>query len=333
MDRTTKQLLLGSGAAAVGAAALGAVSLSVTGLLMKVALDRELPRLRNLEQARARLAGNGDLQPFLELRGQAGKRLEQKRCKDVYIDSYDGTRLAGHWRACPQARRIILAMHGWRSSWSGDFGMIAEFWHAQGCSVLYAEQRGQNNSGGACMGFGLLERFDCREWVKWICGHNREQLPVYLAGVSMGAATVLMAAGSPLPGQVRGILSDCAFTSPEAIWSHVARNNLHLLYGLRRPAVNAICKRKLRVGAGDYSTLEALRRCELPVLFVHGADDHFVPVEMTYENYRACRGPKRLLVVPGADHGMSYAVDRLGYQEAMTQFWASCEQTGRNCHF
>ena len=175
------------------------------------------------------------------------------------------------------------------------------------------------------MGFGLLERFDCREWLQWIEQTQGGELPVYLAGVSMGAATVLMAAGLDLPRCVRGIVADCAFTSPEAIWRHVARRNLRLSYDLRSPAIDRICRKKLRMGAGEYSTVEALKESELPVLFIHGTRDHFVPVEMTYENYCACRGPKRLFVVPGADHGMSYLVDRPGYEAAMAEFWAFCE--------
>lgn len=326
MKQTTKQLLIGSGAVVAGAAAVGAVSQSITEFLMKVALDRELPKVRNFGKARAQLSGITGLDSFLELRRKAGKCLKQRNCKEIIIYSYDGAKLVGHWLLHPHPKRIILAMHGWRSGWAEDFGVIADFWDSCGCSVLYAEQRGQNSSGGDCMGFGLLERFDCREWLNWICGENEESLPVYLAGVSMGAATVLMAAGSDLPGNVRGVIADCAFTSPEAIWRHVAHRNLHLSYRLRRPAVNKICKKRIRSGAGDYSTLEALKQCKVPVLFIHGTDDHFVPVEMTYENYKAYSGPKRLLIVPGADHGMSYVVDQSGYQAAMKDFWSFCEK-------
>ena len=326
MNRTTKQMLIATGAVVAGAAAMGTVSQSVTGFLMKVALDRDLPKIRNPERARGYLSGIDGLDAFLKLRGEAGERLKQKVCKEVYIHSYDGAKLVGHWRPAPHAERIILAMHGWRSSWSDDFGVIADFWHTNRCSVLYVEQRGQNNSGGACMGFGLLERFDCREWLKWIEQQVEGNLPIYPAGVSMGGATVLMAAGLDLPGNVRGIIADCAFTSPEAVWRHVARNNLRLSYGLRSIAINEICRNKLQMRAGDYSTVDALRQCEIPVLLIHGTDDHFVPVGMTYENYKACRGPKRLFIVPGADHGMSYVVDQPGYHAAMTDFWNFCEK-------
>jgi fermentation-respiration switch protein FrsA (DUF1100 family) len=292
---------------------------------MQIALDRDLPEIRNFKRLRARLCGIAGLEEFLELRSRAGEFLERKKCKEILIYSFDGVKLVGHWFPCANAKRVILAMHGWRSSWSGDFGLIADFWHASQCSVLYAEQRGQNNSGGPCMGFGLLERFDCLEWLKWLEEENQGRLPIYLAGVSMGAATVLMASGLSLPDSVRGIVADCGFTSPEAIWSHVARKNLHLSYWSRRGAIEGICRQRIRWGAGEYSTTEALRCNRCPGLFIHGTDDHFVPVEMTYENYKVCTAPKRLFVVPGADHGMSYLVDQPGYQAAMEGFWDFCE--------
>ena len=294
---------------------------------MQVALDRDLPHIRNYRYMRARLCGIVGLEEFLELRKSEGERLGNKNCKDISIYGFDGVKLVGHWRPCANAKRVILAMHGWRSSWSEDFGLIADFWHTNGCSVLFAEQRGQNNSGGPCMGFGVLERFDCLEWLRWIGNENRENLPVYLAGVSMGAATVLMASGLELPVEVCGIIADCAYTSPEAIWSHVARKNLHLSYRGRKAVVEGICRKRLHCGAGECSTVDALKHNRCPVLFIHGTDDHFVPVEMTYENYKACAAPKHLLVVPGADHGMSYVVDKTGYQTAMMAFWSECERT------
>jgi fermentation-respiration switch protein FrsA (DUF1100 family) len=71
----------------------------------------------------------------------------------------------------------------------------------------------------------------------------------------------------------------------------------------------------------DYSTLEALNNTDIPVLFIHGSDDSFVPVEMTYENYKACKSEKRLLIVPGAEHGMSYVIDKDSYENAVLNFF------------
>jgi len=251
------------------------------------------------------------------------KKLESSGCTTVEIISHDGIKLVGHWYENPNAQRIVVAMHGWRSSWNQDFGMIADFLHDNGCSVLYAEQRGQNSSGGDHMTFGLLERYDCLDWINWVNENTQEELPIYLAGISMGATTVLMATGLELPGNVRGVVADCGFTSPYAIWKYVTEENLHLSYKLHGNLVERLCQRKIRMGAKEYSTMDAMQGCQIPVLFIHGADDTFVPVTMTYENYRACTAPKQLLVVPGAQHGLSYYVEQDRYEKEVKAFWRS----------
>lgn len=323
MKKAVKKFLIGTGVAAAGVAAVGAASHAITEYMMKVALDREMPKVRNQEKAREQLSGLENMDAFYSSLVEAGKALEQSGCETVSMNSYDGETLVGHWHQCEGAKRVIIAMHGWRSSWTRDFGIISQFWHDSGCSVLYAEQRGQNNSGGEHMGFGMMESRDCLEWVKWVNQRCGGQLPVYLAGVSMGATTVLLASELDLPDSVHGIIADCGFTSPNAIWKHVTEHNLHLSYGIRSAAANGICKRKTQLNAREYSTVEALKKNKIPVLLIHGTDDHFVPVEMTYENYKACAGPKQLFVVPGADHGMSYITDTQGYQAVMEEFWES----------
>ena len=291
---------------------------------MKIAMDRVEPQERN--KGKERLAGSPELIKITEMVEAAALRLENSGCEQVQIDGCDGVSLVGHWYPCAVPERIIVAMHGWRSSWSQDFGLIVDFWHNNNCAVLFAEQRGQNNSGGDHMSFGLLERFDCLDWIGWVNERTEQKLPLYLGGISMGASTVLMTAGFDLPENVRGIIADCGFTSPRAIWKHVVENRFHLPYGLYSRAANDICKRHIQVPSDAYSTVEALRSCAVPVLLIHGTDDRFVPVEMTYENYKACSSEKQLFIVPGAEHGTSYLVDTAGYETAVRSFWNSYDQ-------
>ncbi len=319
MKKITKSILISSAAAATTMAGLAAATFAATKQLMKIALDREMPK--SSEKNKAKLTGSKKLVEFAASASEAAVTLEAKGCEEVSIIGPDGVNLVGHWDECPGAKRVIVAMHGWRSSWASDFGAVSSFWSDNGCSVLYAEQRGQNNSGGDYMGFGMLERHDCLEWVKWVNERTDSALPVYLAGVSMGAATVLMASGLPMPENVHGIMADCGFTSPYAIWKHVMEKNLHLSYGIIGRIADDICKKKINLGAKDYSATHALASTNIPVLFIHGSDDHFVPVEMTYENYKACASPKRLLIVPGADHAMSYYEEKDVYEKHMLEFW------------
>lgn len=323
MKKDTKKLLIGSAITAVGAATLSVLYYCSTKYLMKLALDREGPK--RIDRNKEKMISSGDISEIMKNVLESGEKLEKSDLEQVEITAFDGTVLVGHWYFPENPKRIIVAMHGWRSTWERDFGIIAPFWFENDCAVLFAEQRGQGNSGGDCMGFGLLERYDCLDWVKWVNERTECKLPVYLAGLSMGATTVLMAAGLDLPENVCGVAADCGFTSPNAIWKHVSKNSFRVPYGIYSGAARELCKRKINENA-NYSTTEALQNCKVPVLFIHGTDDNFVPVEMTYENYKACKSEKRLFIVPGAEHGMSYLSDKKGYEETVEKFWKDTEK-------
>jgi len=321
MQKRTKRILVGIG---ITAGAVGTAVVSVTKHLMNIALDRQSPV--SDRKAKMKLSGSEEHHVLLEKLDAAAAALENTECESVEITARDGTKLVGHWRGCENPERVIIAMHGWRSSWAKDFGAVAESWYDKHCSVLYVEQRGQNESGGEYMSLGLMERYDCLDWIQWVeqqklSRPDGTRLPLYLCGVSMGATSVLMAAGLNLPDSVHGVIADCGFTSPHDICKHITENNLHISYELCGEIADYYCKKKLNLGTKETSTIEAMERCTTPVLFIHGTEDKFVPIEMTYENYKACHSPKRLFVVPGAGHGMSYFTDQTGYEAAVKAFW------------
>ena len=319
MNRRTKVMLIGSGVTAAVMALAESARHGVADYFVRVALDRKVPP--HPMGAERRLVASCTDEKMLTQIEKARKNLASRTHEVVHIQSRDGIPLVGHWMGVEHPKRIVIAMHGWRSAWDHDFGMVAEFFRNHGCSVLYAEQRGQGGSGGTHMGFGLMERYDCLDWIHWVNRRNSKKLPIYLCGISMGASTVLMTGGLNLPDNVRGILADCGYTSTANIWKHVAKE-AHLSYKLYGGPASRLAKKRLAMEMDADSCVQALSRCKVPVLFVHGTDDRFVPVDMTYENYKACNAPKRLFIVPGAEHGMSYLVDPKGYESAVKAFWA-----------
>ncbi len=322
---TDKKKMRGSSLLLLSASAfMGATAYAATRLLANTALDREAPQIapKIAETVGQMIAGSLVDEEILARQRDAAQRLQEKDLEVVEIRAHDGIELVGHWYPCKDPKRVVIAMHGWRSSWDMGFGLIADFLHDNHCCILFAEQRGQCNSGGDYMGLGVTERFDCLQWILWVTDERALDLPIYLSGVSMGATTVLMAAGLELPRNVHGIVSDCAYTSPDEIGKHIANENLHLPYHLRRKIMAGIYEQKNQTKGFDYSTLVALRTSSVPVLFIHGTHDQFVPVDMTYQNYIACTAPKRLLIVPGAGHGLSYLVEQERYERAIKDFWA-----------
>lgn len=322
--KTRSKLILTGSLLALGGAGLSAWGLyETTKKMLEIALDREEPK--TIKKA-PKVSGIIIPPEIAQEISVTAEKLRGNKFETVEITSHDGVRLVGHWHRCRNPKRVIIAMHGWRSSWDHDFGAIGDFWMNNNCDVLFAEQRGQNSSGGKYMGFGMLERHDCLDWIHWVNKQIGGGLPLYLSGLSMGATTVLMATDLPLAENVCGVIADCGFTSPHAIWKHVAENNLHMSYALREKLADSMCQKKIHMSAKDCTAPKALNRAKIPVLFIHGTDDHFVPVEMTYENYKACRSEKRLFVVPGAEHGMSYRTDPQGYKRAVRQFWSDFDR-------
>ena len=320
-DKLSKKgILIGAGIGTAGIVFGTTVSRMITKDLIEIALTRNEPKIMN--KMKTKISRSEKISDFRKQIEEAGALLLEKNTEEVEIRSRDGLRLVGHWYPCENARRVLIAMHGWRSAWYKDFGMIADFWHNEGCSVLFAEQRGQNGSDGEYMTFGHMERYDCLEWISWVNKRTEKQYPIYLVGLSMGASTVLMAAGLDLPENTKGVIADCGFTSAYEIWRHVVRDNMKLSYRLRDHMVDRICMKKIHTNARDISTVTAMKNAEIPILFIHGTEDTFVPIRMTYENYKACRAPKELLIVPGAIHAQSYYLEKERYEAATRAFWS-----------
>lgn len=248
--------------------------------------------------------------------------MEGMNPEKAVIESRDGLKLKGYYLEAENPKRIAALFHGWRGSWGHDFGPCIRWLYEEGTSLLLVDQRAQGESEGRYMGFGVLEREDCHAWMDWLIKRNQGGLPVYLYGVSMGAATVLMAAGEELPGDVKGIIADCGFTSPYEMVYRFGKMNFKLTEHPVMDQLNWLFKRRAGYGLKEYSTLEAMGHCRVPVLFIHGKADTFVPYEMTVRNYEACTAQKKLLLVEGADHCMSYLKDEEAYKEALKElFW------------
>ena len=323
MNNLAKGTLLGAGAAALALSVAGACSALESRSLIKIAFDGRAVPTPSLKVKRL-FSGCRQMDDIEKFCVENAWKLEHCSCERITIKSRDGNMLTGHFFRAKNPKRTLIAMHGWRTTWARDFGAVSDFWHSHDCNVLYAEQRGHSDlDRDVYMSFGINERYDCLEWIKWI---NREdglrELPIYLCGVSMGAATVLMTTGFALPENVKGVIADCGFTSPHNVFKHVINKNLHCPYSdITARHTDIICKRRKMVSPRSYSTLEAMKVCKVPVLFVHGTEDRFVPISMTYENYKICSAPKRMFIVPGAEHGMCYFTDKNGYEREMLSFF------------
>lgn len=234
--------------------------------------------------------------------------------QDVEITSFDGLKLHGRIVENPGARGVMVACHGYRSNSTRDFLGGCPFYYNSGFTLLLIDQRACSESEGKYITFGVLESRDAVDWCKF-AAEKYPGLPILLAGISMGATTVLMASPN-VPPQVKAIAADCGFVSPWEMLSAVVRSAGKFPVGPILAGVNLwanlLAGFDLRTSAKD-----ALAKNTTPVLFAHGEADALVPLEDVRENYNACKAPAVLLSVPNAAHGMSYCEDLEGYQAAL----------------
>ncbi len=241
-----------------------------------------------------------------------------KPFESVETMSFDGLRLRGRYYEIGPDAPIAVIMHGYRSNYcrdgNGGFKICSEY----GLNVLLPDQRAHGKSEGKTITFGVKERYDCLSWVNYILNRFGKDTKIILVGLSMGASTVMMASDLA-PQNVKGIISDCGFSSPKEILTEVARQ-MHL------PAKAAYFFTRLSArvfGSFDpesSSATKSLKNTNIPTLFIHGEDDDYVPCHMSRLCFDACNSEKYILTVPKASHGMSYYIDTKGYTDTVNKF-------------
>ena len=246
---------------------------------------------------------------------------------DMYITSQDGLHLHAYYLPAADSKRIVLLSHGYRGSGFSDFANTAKFLHDNGCDLLFIDQRCCGRSEGKYITFGAKEHLDVLDWTDMLAKNNSAGLPIYLYGESMGAASVLMAAGHTLPDCVRGIISDCGFTSMKQQLRDIADEWFHIQWiELLLMRVSLFCRLFAGFKMSDADTADALSKCTVPVLFFHGSNDTYVKAHNSVINFELCRSKKELVIIPGARHLCCPYVDEALYREKITEFFSGNDQ-------
>lgn len=247
--------------------------------------------------------------------------------REATIQAADGLIL---WAALapgrPDCHRWAICVHGYHDTFESMGTIARQYWQA-GWNVLMPDQRGHGKSEGTYVGWGYDERLDLLGWVNYAIRRDPEA-EILLHGVSMGAASVLMASGGALPRQVKAAISDCSYTSIEAEMRHIlvaqrrelAPGTLPLPAGILFSALRKTALRRAGYDLREAAPVEAVARSKTPTLFIHGVEDDFVPASMMSKLYQAARCPKSFLWMPGAGHAESVGTDPDLYWTAVSTF-------------
>ena len=233
------------------------------------------------------------------------KEIQDTSFEKIIFTTKDKVRLFGRYYHRQNGAPLVLMFHGYRSSALRDGMGAFKFTQECGYNLLMVDQRAHRQSGGRTITFGVKERYDCLEWIHYCRKRFGKDTKIILIGLSMGASTVLMATGLELPSNVKGVIADCGYSTPKDILSSVIKK-MQLPV---EPVYQIVRLSALLYGRFDpdkASAKEALAKCKVPVLLIHGEADNLVPCQMSRDNYEACVSEKELFTVPEAEHGMSY---------------------------
>ncbi len=240
--------------------------------------------------------------------------------EDVWITSEDGLKLHGTWFPREDETKVVICFHGYTSQGMNDYIGLSGYYLKRGYSMLLVDERAHGQSEGEYIGFGCLDRKDALGWIGWVLKECGESVQILLHGTSMGGSTVLMASGLELPPQVKGIVSDCAFTSPKYVFTHVLHTMYHLPAFPMIQIADRVNKEKAGYGLDECNAAREVQKATVPILFIHGEADTFVPCRMCKEIYENCASPKQILTIPGAAHAESYYKDTAAYEQALDTF-------------
>ncbi len=257
---------------------------------------------------------------------KGGMAYAESLCPEkVFTVSYDGLKLAARFFSV-DSNSTIITVHGYRSPALRDYSCAIKMYKDMGLNVLLIDHRSHGDSEGRLITYGIKERYDAATWVDYLINRFGAEHEVFFSGISMGAATVMMASDLGLPDNVKGIIADSGYSSPVDIIGKVSEDTFHISRKLAVGVLEPMCRLFGRFSLCETSALKALQNNTIPVLFIHGKADSLVPYEMSVECYNATKGKKDIVLVDGAEHGCGYMEQKQSLEQKLKEFITSCRE-------
>ena len=317
LERIKKQTLVKKVFIGVGITVVVLVALlgAASSFMLKFALS-PLNEGKNLESSWEYMFKN-----YPELETWKDSLQQANALKDTFIYAPDQARLHAYYVAAPTpTSKTAVIVHGYTDN-AIRMMMIGYLYNKSlGYNILLPDLRYSGLSDGDAFQMGWLDRKDVMLWMDVANQIYGDSTQMVVHGTSMGGATTMMVSGEPQPDYVKCFVDDCGYTS---VWDQFSKE-LKEDFGL--PAFpllytsSWLCDWTKGWNFTEASSLEQVKKCSLPMLFIHGEKDDYVPTWMVHELYKAKEEPKEIWVVPGADHATSYKLNKEEYTQKVKQF-------------
>ena len=302
----------------IAGALLGAFALTEAGITTYF-YRRTMMRSRLKTERTMKMSGTDWSQYIPKMQERKAFLFAQPR-EDIWQQSEDELRLHASWIPNDGAKKVVICFHGYTSQGMTDYVGLSDYYLKNGFAMLLVDERAHGESEGKYVGFGCRDRFDALVWIDWVIETCGPEVQILLHGISMGASTVLMTGALGLPLQVKGLVSDCAFTSPKYVFTHVLHSMYHLPAFPLIQISDRVNRRKAGYGLDECNAAREASKIKVPLLLIHGSSDIFVPCSMCEEIYRNCPQGTKKLIVDGAGHAESYFKDPETYERTLTEF-------------
>lgn len=242
--------------------------------------------------------------------------------EELMLESRDGLKLSGYFLpAAKPTDKLVILTHGYLGN-AKQMGLFGIFYYQElGYNIFMPDARGHGKSEGDYYGFGWPDRLDLIDWTNVLVEKLGSDTEVIYHGLSMGAATVLMASGeADLPSQVKAIVADSPYGSVYQLFAYQMKRMFHLPAFPLLDSTSLVTKARAGYLFREASALKEVQLTNVPILYIHGKADTFVPVKNAIELYDNTSSSTELFLVDGANHGESYAKEPEAYKEKVQKF-------------
>ncbi|WP_199203608.1 alpha/beta hydrolase [Sporosarcina sp. P34] len=272
------------------------------------------------------LTGNADLKVSAEtmdvfLNGDWLDWVDKQKFEELHMTSRDGIELMGYYLPAKRPTdKLVILTHGYLGH-AKQMGLYGQFYYEElGYNLFMPNARGHGKSGGDYYGFGWPDRLDLIDWTKLLSENMNPATEVVYHGLSMGAATVLMASGEKLPNQVKAVIADSPYQSVYQLFAYQLNRMFHLPAFPLLDNMNLLTNAKAGYSLKEADALSAVKRATIPILYIHGNTDTFVPTDMTKELYEVTESDAELFLVDDANHGEAFLMDQEAYKRKVDDF-------------